>query len=110
MRKFLGAPLDFIARLAALLPKPRVYLTRFHGVFAPNSPHRVTITPAKRGKGASRTAHIEDVEPDERTPMEYLFILPILADDRDLVVIPEVIGKEESFHRDFAVNADRAAT
>ena len=30
-------PLDFIARLAALVPKPRVNLTRFHGVFAPNS-------------------------------------------------------------------------
>jgi transposase len=29
-------PLDFIARLAALAPKPRVNLTRFHGVFAPN--------------------------------------------------------------------------
>jgi len=28
-------PLDFIARLAALVPKPRVNLTRFHGVFAP---------------------------------------------------------------------------
>ncbi|PPC50893.1 hypothetical protein AbaMCR8683_18690, partial [Acinetobacter baumannii] len=25
-------PLDFIARLAALVPKPRVNLTRFHGV------------------------------------------------------------------------------
>ena len=27
-------PLDFIARLSALVPKPRVNLTRFHGVFA----------------------------------------------------------------------------
>jgi len=31
--------LDFIARLAALAPKPRVNLTRFHGVSAPNSWH-----------------------------------------------------------------------
>jgi hypothetical protein len=31
------APLDFIARLAALVPKPRVHLTRYHGVFAPHS-------------------------------------------------------------------------
>jgi hypothetical protein len=44
-------PLDFIARLAALVPKPRVNLTRFHGVFAPNSKHRVHVTPARRGKG-----------------------------------------------------------
>ena len=33
-------PLDFISKLAALVAKPRVNLTRFHGVFAPNSRHR----------------------------------------------------------------------
>jgi hypothetical protein len=33
-------PLDFIARLAALVPPPRLNLTRFHGVFAPNSQRR----------------------------------------------------------------------
>ena len=27
-------PVDFIARLAALVPKPRVKLTRYHGVLA----------------------------------------------------------------------------
>ena len=43
-------PLDFIARLVALVPKPRVNLTRFHGVFAPNSKYRSRVTPAKRGK------------------------------------------------------------
>jgi len=43
-------PLDFIARLAALVARPRVNLTRFHGVFAPNSQHRSRITPARRGK------------------------------------------------------------
>jgi hypothetical protein len=44
-------PVDFIAKLAALVPRPRVNLTRFHGVFAPNSKHRALVTPAKRGKG-----------------------------------------------------------
>ena len=47
-------PLDFMARLAALVPKPRVNLTRFHGVFAPNSKHRALITPAGRGKGSKQ--------------------------------------------------------
>ena len=53
-------PLDFIARLAALVPKPRVNLTRFHGVFAPsyppfgcNSALRHHVTPAGRGKRKS---------------------------------------------------------
>ena len=37
-----------------LVPKPRANLTRFHGVFAPNSKHRALITPAKRGKSTKR--------------------------------------------------------
>ena len=44
-------PLDFISRLASLIPKPRVNLTRFHGIFAPNSKYRAQVTLAKRGKG-----------------------------------------------------------
>ena len=47
-------PLDFIAKLAALVPRPRANLTRYHGVLAPNSKYRVDVTPAKRGKGSSR--------------------------------------------------------
>ncbi len=54
-------PLDFMARLAALVPKPRVNLTRFHGVFAPNSKHRALITPAGRGKGGKKAkGNVED--------------------------------------------------
>jgi hypothetical protein len=33
-------PLDFIARLAALVPRPRTHLVRYHGLFAPNAKHR----------------------------------------------------------------------
>ena len=43
-------PLDFIARLAALIPRPRVNLTRFHGVLAPNSRARAQVIAAARGK------------------------------------------------------------
>jgi len=46
-------PLDFIAKLAALVPKPRANLTRYHGVLAPNSKHRIHVTPARRGKGSA---------------------------------------------------------
>ncbi len=59
-------PLDFLARLAALVPKPRVNLTRFHGVFAPNSKLRAQVTPAKRGKGRQRAA----AGSEEKTPAE----------------------------------------
>jgi hypothetical protein len=59
-------PLDFLARLAALVPKPRVNLTRFHGVFAPNSQWRAQVTPAKRGKGRQSLG----VESEDKTPAE----------------------------------------
>jgi len=59
-------PLDFIARLVALVPKPRVNLTRFHGVFAPNSKYRSMVTPARRGK---RKKYHSAAEADQ-TPAE----------------------------------------
>ncbi len=38
-------PVEFIARLAALVPPPRHPLVRYHGVLAPNSPWRVAVVP-----------------------------------------------------------------
>ena len=43
-------PLDFLSRLASLVPKPRVNLTRFHGVFAPNFKHRSLVVPVRKEK------------------------------------------------------------
>ena len=56
-----------MARLAALVPKPRVNLTRFHGVFAPNSQYRARVMPAKRGKGSQRPSKGDE---GERMPAE----------------------------------------
>jgi Putative transposase len=57
-------PLDFIARLAALVPPPRVHLTRYHGVFAGHAALRAAITPAGRGVGARQRAAV----PEHATP------------------------------------------
>lgn len=40
-------PLEFMGRLAALVPKPRVNLTRFHGVFSPRSKLRSHVVSGK---------------------------------------------------------------
>jgi len=48
-------------------PCPRVNLTRFHGVFAPNSKYRAQVTPAKRGRGGR---HATTADPEARTPAE----------------------------------------
>jgi hypothetical protein len=47
-------PLDLMARLATLVPKPRMDLTRYHGVFALHSQYRAAVTPTQRGRGAAR--------------------------------------------------------
>jgi hypothetical protein len=61
-------PVDFIGKLAALVPPPRAHLTRFHGIFAPNANLRAQLTPSGRGKGASTdaSAHAEQRTPDEK--------------------------------------------
>lgn len=50
-----------MARLAALVPPPRMHLTRFHGVFAPHSKLRSAVTPAHRGVGGKAVP----VDPDK---------------------------------------------
>jgi hypothetical protein len=62
-------PLDFIARLAALVPPPRLNQARFHGVFAPNSPYRARITPARRGR-CGKPKRPEPAPSENRTPAE----------------------------------------
>lgn len=46
--------LDLMARLAALVPPPRMHLSRHHGVFSLHRKLRAAVTPAHRGACASR--------------------------------------------------------
>jgi hypothetical protein len=39
------SPLDFMQRLAALVPRPRLHLIRSRGVLAPNSKLRALVVP-----------------------------------------------------------------
>jgi hypothetical protein len=55
-------PLDLMARLAALVPTPRMHLTRYHGAFAPHSSYRAAVTPVHRGRGAPKLA-VSEVDP-----------------------------------------------
>ena len=63
-RPVLFEPLDVMAKLAALVPRPRTNLTRFHGVlarggFPPNSRYRERMTPVTGGKVKKSTADAE---------------------------------------------------
>ena len=55
-----------LARLAALVPRPRVNLIRYYGVFAPNSRFRARVTPAGRGKGSTAADEAPAVADNER--------------------------------------------
>ena len=39
------SPLEFMQRLAALVPRPRLHLIRYHGVLAPNAKLRALVVP-----------------------------------------------------------------
>ena len=47
-------PPDFIARLLAPVPRPRLNLTRYHGIFALHSQYRALATPVM---GAAKSSH-----------------------------------------------------
>jgi Putative transposase len=51
------SPLEFMQSLAALVPRPRVYLIRFHSVLAPNSKLRSEIIPGPLEKPSEHAAH-----------------------------------------------------
>lgn len=63
-------PIEFMAKLAALVPPPRAHLTRFHGVFAPNANLRSQLTPSGRGKRPAPDPDATDANTDRRTPDE----------------------------------------
>lgn len=65
-------PMDFIARLAALVPRPRMHLTRFHGVFAPHSRLRSAITLAGRGSGRSKTQGAQKNAAEKHVAMTWM--------------------------------------
>jgi hypothetical protein len=58
------APLDFIARLAALRPRPRANLTRN---LRPQQPSPGGVTRARRGRGGQPAT---SADPEARTPAE----------------------------------------
>ena len=50
------SPIDFMDKLAELVPPPRLNLTCFYGVFAPNANVRAEVTASQRGKNSPRLA------------------------------------------------------
>jgi hypothetical protein len=51
------SPLEFMQRLAALVPPPRLHLIRFHGVLAPHAKLRPRIVPSVPANAAPACDH-----------------------------------------------------
>jgi hypothetical protein len=51
------SPLEFMQRLAALAPRPRLHLIRFHGLLAPHAKLRAAIVPRPAENATGHAAH-----------------------------------------------------
>lgn len=58
-------PMEFMERLAALVPRPRVHLTRFHGILAPHYKYRKQIVPKPKTE-----PHLEIIKDCEEQPTD----------------------------------------
>jgi hypothetical protein len=96
-RHVLFEPLDFVAWLAGLMPKPRCPLpldpTRLHGVFPPDSAHRARVTAVRCSPRPSRTAAF-DPRPYDQPATAYLRIWPFSSIDAGSDVAPAQIRVE----------------
>ncbi len=54
------SPLELLQRLAALVPRPRLNLIRFHGVLAPNAKWRSQIVPEPPAQAEAGTEPVEE--------------------------------------------------
>jgi hypothetical protein len=67
---FVFEPLEFLAKLAALIPRPRANLTRYHGVLAPNAKYRKLVVPRRRAKKKRKhTTHTAPPLADTEDPL-----------------------------------------
>jgi hypothetical protein len=55
-------PLDFIARLSALIPPPRFHTLRYHGCFAPHSKVRSEVVPGVSTEGGIQISLFQEPE------------------------------------------------
>jgi hypothetical protein len=60
--------MDFLAKLAALVSRPRLHRKRDHGMFAPNRAHCALVSRAGRGKSRPQSAKADVRTPAERRP------------------------------------------
>lgn len=61
-------PLEFLQKLAALVPRPRLNLIRYHGVLAPNAKLRSQVVPKAKDENPSDVS----IEDEFLKPKQYI--------------------------------------
>jgi hypothetical protein len=64
----LFSPLEFIEKLVALVAPPRIHLTRFHGVLAPNSHLRSRVVPGQLSDAVKTGVTDEEIDQKPKKP------------------------------------------
>jgi hypothetical protein len=73
-------PLEFMQRLAALVPRPRLHLIRFHGVLAPNAKLRSAIVPSSTATEATAATPEETPQPSAPAHISWARLLKRVFD------------------------------
>ena len=75
----LFSPMEFIEKLVALIPPPRIHLARFHGVLAPNANWRSQVVPSQvvipDGLGANATQGPDAIPPARKKRLSWAELL-----------------------------------
>ena len=76
-------PVEFLARLASLVPPPRIPLVRYFGVLAPNSPYRDRVVPKTQPHDDTNESEKPNKKRASNDPNESLSLCSTLPDDDD---------------------------
>ena len=92
--------MELMERLVALTPRPRVHLTRYHGVLAPHYKYRKDVVPKKKPELAlaaaepatSANTHAEQEQPSSSKRISWARLLKRVF-NIDISICPKCAGK-----------------
>ena len=76
-------PVEFLARLASLVPPPRIPLVRYFGVLAPNSPYRDRVVPKNQPHDDTHESEKRKKKRATNDPNESLSLCSTVPNDDD---------------------------
>lgn len=92
-------PMQFMARLAALIPPPRHPLIQFHGVFAPHSKARARVRLTRR-QAHTLFVRRKDRSPRARAPGHAMLAKPHMKKDVFAILYARDLPRSIRFYRD----------